>query len=150
MLYSDTASHPILRLVCHLERHEVEWKIFLDFQSPLFVIATFWFLSSFVTKSSKSLFCGDLLIGRNSLLKLTDRNGALHPDLLTLHAVFRLVPPLGRDKLLKAHTAEFIFYSVFNVKILNFYPHFHAALVTSSVEVQHRIQFLNRILFSGS
>jgi len=42
-----------------------------------------------MTKRTNSLFCGDLLIGQNSLLKLPDRNGVLHPDLFTLHAVFR-------------------------------------------------------------
>ncbi len=40
-------------------------------------------------KYQKCFFCGDLLIGRNSLLKLPDRNGALHPDLLPLHSVVR-------------------------------------------------------------
>jgi len=40
-------------------------------------------------KYQKCFYCGDLLIGRNSLLKLPDRNVAMLPDLLTLHAVFR-------------------------------------------------------------
>ena len=40
-------------------------------------------------KYQKCFYCGDLLIGRNSLLNLPERNGALHPDQLTLHAVVR-------------------------------------------------------------
>ena len=40
-------------------------------------------------KYQKCFYCGDLLIGRNSLLNLPDRNGALHPDQLTFHAVVR-------------------------------------------------------------
>jgi len=40
-------------------------------------------------KYQKCFYCGDLLLGRNSLLKLPDRNVAMLPDLLTLHAVFR-------------------------------------------------------------
>ena len=62
-------------------------------------------------KYQKCFYCGDLLIGRNSLLKLPDRNSALHPDLLALHAAFR--------HSMKSSYRLFTVYTCFQLKIRN-------------------------------
>ena len=89
------ASHPILRLGCHLERHEMKWKISFDYQSPLIVIATFRFFSSFVIKRSKNLFFFILPQFKNGWTvpqSLSDRNGVTHPDHLTLTSSVQQFP----------------------------------------------------------
>ena len=54
------------------------------------VTGTFRSFSSFErSKEAKISCCGDLLNGRIELLKLPDRNGAVHPDQLTPYAVIR-------------------------------------------------------------